>query len=963
MSHLFARHGKHRQMGPGGGGGGGVGVGGHPWANRGAPAGAYSRGSHAEPPPPLPPVDLGLPRNLEERYDVNWDDVLGKGGFGIVVAGRDKATGVDVAVKAVSKLADGADGSGNVNAQLQAQRQERHVRALRNEAEALRRLRGAVNVATLFHVCEDETRVFFVLERCRGGELRERLSGPNRRPFTERTVASVMRAVLRTLAQCHAVGILHRDIKPGNFLFVDESDEARLKAVDFGLAVPFQPSDLPMDLGSFDGTPWYMAPEMLRSEVVPASDVFAAGVMAYQLLAGRFPFDDRDSPRSPSLSKVWKSILTDEPDFTSKRMPEGVTPEATDLIRRMLSKDPKDRPSASECLADVWLAKGDAKERHAGSGVALDGELVQRVQRFALEHPLRRSVLRHAAHELLTRKFPSGSKGAAIQAALAAPSVTTAQSLARSASRRSFAGMGGMSGASQAGGSLKAGNSVWMGGIASQRKILPDGGSVRVPRKNRRGSLGEVPDSNGSGSGRGAHATQVGGSMRGPARTGALAGANLGAQGSPAPAAPPPASSSVHGANRLAEYFERLRDHRHTAGDKSNGAPSTAGRESGNLSPSSHSGGAPLTALQQFFADRSAEIQTDAAPGSPQAARAPVAMPVPSSPGAKAEPSATAPKRPRVPSEIRSLIAPAARALNQVSIAGEGVCPANGPCDSHDLTLDPGHVADRLRELGYDVDRAEVGQMLGSPETGGVARSALLASLIDWDAFEQRCGDLYEELLLDAFTALDGDGDGVADARGLAASLGRQLRDGELTAAAQDLCLSGLAGVAEEGSEVDDGMSDEDDVPVVGRDEPAVFGLGGSTRGPAVIALGRTDGGIDFQGFLEALKLEHERLPSLEHFDRRLMRPAGHHPDFVGGDGPSVDLPEPRSPDGISLAQAAKLGVGQRPAVPRGMPLEGRNRGTGNGLAALVEASEGGSHRGGPQGLTRTSMGAPGGNA
>ena len=55
-----------------------------------------------------------------------------------------------------------------------------------------------------------------------------------------------------------------------------------------------------------------MAPETLRSEVFPASDVWAAGVMAHQLLTGRFPFDDKSNPFSPSLSKVWGSILTDE---------------------------------------------------------------------------------------------------------------------------------------------------------------------------------------------------------------------------------------------------------------------------------------------------------------------------------------------------------------------------------------------------------------------------------------------------------------------------------------------------------------------------------------------------------------------------------------------------------------------------------------------------------------------------
>lgn len=74
---------------------------------------------------------------------------------------------------------------------------------------------------------------------------------------------------------------------------------------DFGLAVFFDPEELPCrDLG-FGGTPWFMAPECLSSAVVPASDVWSVGVMAHQLLTGHLPFDDRKNQESPSLPIVW----------------------------------------------------------------------------------------------------------------------------------------------------------------------------------------------------------------------------------------------------------------------------------------------------------------------------------------------------------------------------------------------------------------------------------------------------------------------------------------------------------------------------------------------------------------------------------------------------------------------------------------------------------------------------------
>ena len=151
-----------------------------------------------------------------------------------------------------------------------------------------------------------------VLEHCAGGELAHALGA---RHYSERTAASYMRAVLRTLAQCHAAGILHRDVKPGNFMLLSDDARAPLKAVDFGLAAFFDPADpKPREDLGLEGTPWYMAPEVLSSRVGPEADLWAAGVMACQLLTGRFPFDDRAGygTGGPVLSRVWRSILTDK---------------------------------------------------------------------------------------------------------------------------------------------------------------------------------------------------------------------------------------------------------------------------------------------------------------------------------------------------------------------------------------------------------------------------------------------------------------------------------------------------------------------------------------------------------------------------------------------------------------------------------------------------------------------------
>ncbi|GBF90915.1 calcium-dependent kinase [Raphidocelis subcapitata] len=330
-------------------------------------------------------VDLGYDRNIEERYE--WGREVGKGGNGVVRVVADRATGEEFACKALPKALPG---------EAPEAKRRGHIEAIKREVEVLRRLAGSLAVVRLVDVFEDDDKVYLVQEYCRGGELCHRIGD---RHYSERTVASYMRAVLRTLAQCHSHHTLHRDVKPGNFMLLDDSDRAPLKAIDFGLAVPFDPEALPRDDLGFEGTPWYMAPEVLSSQVTPASDVWSAGVMAHQLLTGRLPFDDHRNPFAPSISAVWKSVLSDKVAYN---MPwwSGLSDEAKDFVSSLLQRDPEKRPTAKEALKHPWL-RGDSTERSAGKQIGRS--VVQRIQRFAQASQFKRSVLQLIAEELLAR--------------------------------------------------------------------------------------------------------------------------------------------------------------------------------------------------------------------------------------------------------------------------------------------------------------------------------------------------------------------------------------------------------------------------------------------------------------------------------------------------------------------------------------------------------------------------------
>lgn len=161
------------------------------------------------------------------------------------------------------------------------------------------------NIVKFYEVYEDESYLHLVMELCRGGDLLENLCSST--VYTEATAARVLSKLFAGVNHLHHLHFAHRDLKPENFLFSTKASDNEIKLVDFGLAVRFE-AGLPMK--SLVGTPYFVAPEVLRGRYTQSCDVWSLGVVFYMMLTGEPPFTGRN------VTEVYQKATSGVIDFT-----------------------------------------------------------------------------------------------------------------------------------------------------------------------------------------------------------------------------------------------------------------------------------------------------------------------------------------------------------------------------------------------------------------------------------------------------------------------------------------------------------------------------------------------------------------------------------------------------------------------------------------------------------------------
>jgi serine/threonine-protein kinase len=219
----------------------------------------------------------------------------------------------------------------------------------KREALAAARLSGNPNIVTIFDVDEHGGRPMIVMEHLTGGSLAERVSG--RKPCPAPQVLDWLEEAAAALDAAHDAGIVHRDVKPGNLLL---DERGHVKVADFGIASAAG-LDSFTQTGTILGTAGYLSPEQARGERATASsDLYALGVVAWELLAGRRPFE-----RQPATAEAMAHVNAPVP-AVHEANPE--LPASFDAVfERALAKDPRARyASAADFVGDLRGALHDS---------------------------------------------------------------------------------------------------------------------------------------------------------------------------------------------------------------------------------------------------------------------------------------------------------------------------------------------------------------------------------------------------------------------------------------------------------------------------------------------------------------------------------------------------------------------------------------------------------------------------
>ncbi|KAL7594060.1 calcium-dependent protein kinase [Lactuca sativa] len=327
------------------------------------------------PPPPNPRPSQGSDPNtilgkpfedIRRHYTLGKE--LGRGQFGVTYLCTENSSGHTYACKSILKR------------KLASKNDKEDIK---REIQIMQHLSGQPNIVEFKGTYEDRQSVHLVMELCAGGELFDRIIAQGH--YTEKAAATICRQIVNVVHVCHFMGVMHRDLKPENFLLSSKDENSMLKATDFGLSVFIEEGKVHRDIV---GSAYYVAPEVLRRSYGKEIDIWSAGVMLYILLSGVPPF------WAETEKGIFDAILEGVIDFESQPWP-SISRSAKDLVRKMLTQDPRKRITSAQVLEHPWLREGgEALDK------PIDSAVLSRMKQFRAMNKLKKLALKVIAESM-----------------------------------------------------------------------------------------------------------------------------------------------------------------------------------------------------------------------------------------------------------------------------------------------------------------------------------------------------------------------------------------------------------------------------------------------------------------------------------------------------------------------------------------------------------------------------------
>ncbi|KAL3613289.1 CBL-interacting protein kinase 2 [Castilleja foliolosa] len=281
---------------------------------------------------------------LMQKYEIGR--MLGQGTFAKVYYGRKLESGQSVAIKVIDK--EKVVKVGLIN---QTKREVSTMSMVKHD-----------HIVHLEEVLATKTKIYFVMEYVKGGELFHKVSKGKLR---EDIARKYFQQLIRAVDFCHSRGVYHRDLKPENLL-LDEN--GNLKVSDFGLSALSESKRLDGLLHTTCGTPAYVAPEVISRKGYDGAkaDIWSCGVILFVLLAGYLPFHDSN------LMEMYRKISKGE-----YKCPNWIPPESRRLLLRILDPNPNSRITIAKIMENKWFRKGlDSKVKPQDVGCDVDNATV-----------------------------------------------------------------------------------------------------------------------------------------------------------------------------------------------------------------------------------------------------------------------------------------------------------------------------------------------------------------------------------------------------------------------------------------------------------------------------------------------------------------------------------------------------------------------------------------------------------